>query len=496
MEPAVRPGPRHGVVGILAGLHLAGAVLAWLLLVFVIPLPPEAREPQVRWGTTALVGVYGFFATAVVIRFGRALLVPVEAWVASGSLADEATQARVLDAPLILTRRAAQLWVGATLLGAGYNAWFDGLLGLGVGVGLGLSGMVVSMVTFLVAERLLRPLASRALADRAPRRPLERALSKRLVFTWVLSSGAGLAGLGMASVFTLIRPSLTTQRSLAVITLVFVALVSLSGFVATPLAARATAEPVEDLILALGAVEDGNLDTRVRVWDSTELGVLQAGFNAMASGLEERERIRDLFGCHVGEEVATAALLETASFDGEIRDVVVLFVDLVGSTSLAESTEPRELVRMLNAFFDIVIDVVHSHEGWINKFQGDAALAVWGAPLDVDDAATKSLAAARRLATRLRDELPTLSAGMGVSGGSVVTGNIGGARRYEYTAIGDPVNEAARLTESAKERPGGVVANAVLLDAASPDERSRWVEVDSVLVRGKSVPTRLAVPRA
>jgi hypothetical protein len=117
MEPTVRPGPRHGVVGILAGLHLAGAVLAWLLLVFVIPLPPEAREPQVRWGTTALVTVYGFFATAVVVRFGRALLVPVETWVASGSLADEATQARVLDAPLILTRRAAQLWAGATLLG-------------------------------------------------------------------------------------------------------------------------------------------------------------------------------------------------------------------------------------------------------------------------------------------------------------------------------------------------------------------------------------------
>lgn len=394
----------------------------------------------------------------------------------------------------MLTRRAALQWAGATVLGAGYNVWFDLLLGVGVARGLALTGIVVSMVTFLIAERLLRPLASRALADKSPRRPLEGALSKRLVFSWLLSTGAGLIGLGMASVFTLIDPSVTTQRSLAVITLVFVALVGSSGLVATLLAARATAEPVEDLIVALGAVQTGQLDTRVRVWHATELGVLQAGFNAMATGLEERERIRDLFGCHVGEDVANAALLESASFDGEVREVVVLFVDLVGSTSLAESAEPKELVRLLNAFFDIVIDVVHAHEGWINKFQGDAALAIWGAPLSVDEVATKSLAAARILGERLREELPSLAAGVGVSGGTVVTGNIGAARRYKYTAIGDPVNEAARLTETAKSQPGGVVANADLLEMASSQERSRWVEVDPVVLRGRSSRTRVAVP--
>lgn len=495
-QEAVRRFLGEETVGILAGLHVVGAALAWLLLVFVIPLPPEASEPEVRWGTTVMVSAYAIFATFVVVRVGGRLAAPLQAWVAGGGIADEDTRGLVLDAPLVFTRRAALLWAGAAILGAGYNAWFDPLLGVEVGLVLGLSGMVVSMVTFLVAERLLRPLASRALADRAPRKPLSGALSKRLLFTWSLSSGAGLFGLGMISAFTLARPSLTTQHNLALTSLVLVVLVTLGGFIATLLAARATAEPVEDLITALGAVEAGRLDARVRVWDSTELGVLQAGFNAMASGLEERERIRDLFGRHVGEEVATAALLESVSFDGEVREVAVLFVDLVGSTSLAESTEPRELVRLLNAFFDIVIDVVHAHEGWINKFQGDAALAVWGAPLHVEDLATKSLSAARTLAERLRTELPTLAAGMGVSGGPVVTGNIGGARRYEYTAIGDPVNEAARLTESAKERPGGVVANAALLDAASNEERNLWVEVDSVVVRGRSGPTRIAVPAA
>jgi len=105
------------------------------------------------------------------------------------------------------------------------------------------------------------------------------------------------------------------------------------------------------------------------------------------------------------------------------------------------------------------------------------ALAVWGAPLHVEDLATKSLAAARTLGFRLRDELPTLAAGLGVSGGTVVTGNIGAANRYEYTAIGDPVNEAARLTEAPRSNrvawsPTPPCSTARLLKSAAAGLRS------------------------
>ena len=99
----------------------------------------------------------------------------------------------------------------------------------------------------------------------------------------------------------------------------------------------------------------------------------------------------------------------------------------------------------------MVVEVVESSGGWINKFQGDAALAIFGAPLPVDDAATCALRAARTLDERLRDEVPELEAGIGVAFGEAVAGNIGAESRFEYTVIGDPVNEAARLTDLAKD---------------------------------------------
>ena len=104
---------------------------------------------------------------------------------------------------------------------------------------------------------------------------------------------------------------------------------------------------------------------------------------------------------------------------------------------------------MLNDFFRIVVDAVDKRDGLINKFEGDAALAVFGAPLRVDGAASAALATARELADQLR-KLPVADFGIGVSAGAVFAGNIGAENRYEYTVIGDPVNEAARLADLAK----------------------------------------------
>lgn len=485
---------RRTIAAILVGIDVVGATVAGLLLLFIVPLPEEARAPFVFWGTIAVVTGYTFIATCTAVWIGSRILDPVARWVAAGGPADDITQRRVLEAPLSFARRVGLLWAGGALLAACYAALHDVQTGLTVGLGFGLAGLFASTVTFLVAERSLRSLASKALAARVPQRRVDRAVTKRLVVTWLMSSGTGLLGLALVSVAAIMSPSSTSLAEFALTTLVLAGLVSATGLTAAWLAARATAAPVEDLIVALGHVEVGQLDARVRVWDSTELGVLQAGFNAMVDGLEERELIRDLFGRHVGEEVAAAALLASPSFTGDVRDVAVLFVDLVGSTTMAETSDPRDVIRVLNKFFDIVIDVVHEHHGWINKFQGDAALVVWGAPLHVRDHARLALAASRALSDRLRDELPALSAGIGVSGGPVVTGNVGGSQRYEYTVIGDPVNEAARLTDLAKDGRSGVVANAAMVDAAGRNEAAFWVEVAPQLVKGRAVPTRIAVP--
>jgi len=170
-----------------------------------------------------------------------------------------------------------------------------------------------------------------------------------------------------------------------------------------------------------------------------------------------------------------------------------VFVDVVGSTSLAARVPPAEVVARLNSFFTLVLEVVDRHGGWVNKFEGDAALCVFGVPTATADPAGCALATARELARRIEAESP-LEAGVGVSAGEVVAGNIGAAARFEYTVIGDPVNEAARLTELAKQRRPRVLASGSALRRAGADEAGNWELGDEVTLRGRAEPTALAAP--
>ena len=230
------------------------------------------------------------------------------------------------------------------------------------------------------------------------------------------------------------------------------------------------------------------------VFDGTELGLLQTGFNRMVSDVREREELRDLFGRHVGEDVAKAALSRQSELGGEVRDVAVLFIDVVGSTTIAAEQPPQEVVNLLNRFFAVVVAEVHEHGGFVNKFEGDALLAIFGAPEDMDDAPGHALAAARTMTARLHDEVPECDAGVGVSAGQAVAGNVGAESRFEYTVIGDPVNEAARLSEHAKTVDGRVVASIRAVEAAASEEAERWHEAEEVQLRGRLEPTRIAVP--
>jgi adenylate cyclase len=316
----------------------------------------------------------------------------------------------------------------------------------------------------------------------------------RIMFAWALGTGAVLLGIVLVGVAVLREPGQATPRQLGITVIVLGALGLAMGASSSLAAAQASSEPIRNLREALAEVEAGNLDVELPIYDGTEIGLLQAGFNQMVTGLQEREELRDLFGRHVGADVAKAALEKGVELGGEAREIAVLFVDIIGSTSLAEDRPPDEVVSLLNHFFDVVIDVVHEHDGWINKFEGDAALAIWGAPMEIEDMHTRALAAARTLGRRLEEEVPDIKAGIGVSAGTAVAGNVGTHERYEYTVIGDPVNEAARLTNHAKQVDGRVVANQDLVERATDDEGRRWKELEPITVRGRSTPTRLAAP--
>jgi class 3 adenylate cyclase len=258
------------------------------------------------------------------------------------------------------------------------------------------------------------------------------------------------------------------------------------------LVSRSISDPVREVVDAMAEVEQGRLGKTIDVYEQSEIGRLQKGFNRMVAGLQERDRLRDLFGRHVGEEVVRRAIQENESVADDEREVAILFIDLVGSTQLAATREPHEVAEILNDFFGIVVAAVDARHGLINKFQGDAALAVFGAPLRIEDPATAALATARTLGDELR-RLP-VDFGIGVSAGPVFAGNIGAKNRYEYTVVGDAVNEAARLADRAKEFDGRVLCSQAALGRANPAERRCWTVCGSEILRGRTETTEMSAP--
>jgi adenylate cyclase len=148
--------------------------------------------------------------------------------------------------------------------------------------------------------------------------------------------------------------------------------------------------------------------------------------------------------------------------------------------------------RCSTPFFRIVVAEVDRRDGLVNKFQGDAVLAVFGAPLRIEDPASAALVTARALGPELR-RLP-VDFGIGVSAGPVFAGNIGAENRYEYTVVGDAVNEAARLADRAKEFDGRVLSSGVAIDRADEMERRHWAAQGAEVLRGRSEPTEISVP--
>lgn len=145
----------------------------------------------------------------------------------------------------------------------------------------------------------------------------------------------------LIAVFSFIRYASPT--SLAVSILALGGVILCFGLLLVVISVRATEAPIRSVQLGMAEVADGKLDAEVIVYDGTELGELQTGFNRMAEGLREREKIRDLFGRHVGQEVASNALRHRPELGGEERDVSVLFVDIIGSTTLTATRSPRRL---------------------------------------------------------------------------------------------------------------------------------------------------------
>lgn len=484
------------LVAILTANFVGVAVVA-CFAVWALPKPPGVSGGSSVAVNLALGGVYALLAVATGVRWGRRLVERgpngLRAWLEDDRKPSAAQRLRVLQAPLRIMFVQIVLWGVATLLFAAVNTIYSPLLALGVGMTVALGGITTSSAAYVLAELALRPVASRALAAGPVNRRFVPGVALRWLLAWALGTGAALVGLIAVGIVALTNVVIDEQT--LGITIVVLGGIALGfGALVSALAAYATVHPIASIRRGLERVGEGDFSVELAVWDSTEMGLLQSGFNEMAAGLRERERIRDVFGRQVGREAARQALaVEDPQLGGELCEVAVLFVDVIGSTKLAASRDPREVVTLLNDFFAEVVEAVDAQGGWINKFEGDAALAVFGAPTPLPNQAAAALAAARDLDKRLQERVKGLSAAIGIASGTVVAGHVGAESRFEYTVIGDPVNEAARLTELAKERPGRVLASGTTVTAAG-EEGWHWQLGDSVTVRGRAQPTRLASP--
>ncbi|GAT06970.1 adenylate/guanylate cyclase domain-containing protein [Mycolicibacterium novocastrense] len=432
---------------------------------------------------TATVGVSAAYILLPALRYLRAGREPTAAERRS-TLTMMRRQAAATVAPWILT--------AAVLVPLNLDAGSEALAVIGSAM---LFGTIATVCTgFLFTLRTLRPVLASVAVDSSTPTLTAPGVRARLLLMWTVCTA--LPGVAIAALLIMRNNGWLLEETAAIeLALIVLALVAVVlGLRSLILTSMSISDPVQEVVQAMADVERGQIDRSVEVYEWSEIGRLQRGFNRMVAGLRERDRLRDLFGRHVGEDVVRRAIEENESLSGDERDVAVLFIDLVGSTPLAATHEPAEVAELLNEFFRIVVAAVDQRHGLINKFQGDAALAVFGAPLRVDDPASAALMTARDLVTDLQ-RLP-LDFGIGVSAGPVFAGNIGAENRYEYTVVGDAVNEAARLADRAKEFPARALCSGSALERASTAERRRWEAQGSENLRGRSAPTQMWTPAA
>jgi adenylate cyclase len=241
--------------------------------------------------------------------------------------------------------------------------------------------------------------------------------------------------------------------------LVLTVITTLVGLMLSLGLSRYFSSPIMKLRAGARAFGMGNFDHRVSIKRNDELGDLGSAFNVMAKDLALKERIKDSFGRYVAPEIVDV-IVENPDHQwmkGSEVEASVMFADIRDFTTLSEDKEPESIVELLNDYFTRVTEVVVKHGGHINKFVGDAAMAVFGTPvpnLRHAEAAVRAGLDIQKEITRLdREEKMAdvaIQVGIGINSGAMVAGNLGSQRRMEYTVIGDNVNVASRLTSRAK----------------------------------------------
>jgi adenylate cyclase len=413
---------------------------------------------------------------------------PIARWLAEDRAPTESERKRVLRYSRDWAIRIFVIWMFAAAVGtaAGVSVSTSAIPASLLPTVLG-AGMT-SAVQYLMVERAMRPITALALAGSEPPRSGGPGVSVRLSAFWALGTGVPLLGIAIFAGLDL--AGVGFDRARVVAAALFLAVLGLIvGFAATRFAARSVAEPLASLRMAQEGVRNGDFDSRVAVEDGSEVGLLQAGFNHMVSGLAERERLRHAFGAYVDPELTERVLREGIDVAGEDVEVSVLFTDVRNFTAYAETADAREVVTHLNELYSVIVPIVRRHGGHANKFIGDGLLAVFGAPDRRPDHARRAVAAGRDIVETIRSHRGEFRIGVGINSGNVIAGTIGGGGRVDFTVIGDTVNTAARVESTTRDTGDDLLITHATRSLIDDDDA--WIERPAVQLKGKSQPVRI-----
>ncbi|GEM_PF-1317097 len=257
--------------------------------------------------------------------------------------------------------------------------------------------------------------------------------------------------------------------------------------------------PIKVMSENMGLVESSAFEIRTPVFTNDEFGLLSSGFNLMVEGLKEKEKIKNTFGKVVDPVIRDTLLRGNLELGGVSRKGVVLFSDIREFTSLSENLDAADLVKILNDYFEKMGVPIARNSGLINKFIGDAILAIFNIPVKMEHPEKKALLAAvgmiRELHALNREKSWNLRTGIGIHSGRVIAGNIGTPERMEYTVIGDTVNTASRLESITKIYHTPILATedviSALPDGESTGKDFYFREIDTALLKGKENPVKI-----
>ena len=254
--------------------------------------------------------------------------------------------------------------------------------------------------------------------------------------------------------------------------------------------------PVSALVRRMKAVAAGDFSCKTSVLYADEFGQLKGHFNMMLDGLLERDHIKDTFGRYVSLEIAEKIMKSgKVNLAGEEIQATVLFSDIRGFTPLSEKLPPVELIRFLNEYFTYIGKPIAANKGVINKFMGDAVMAIFSPVFGVENHQEAALKAAIGMREALREfnalkRYPEVGFGVGLHSGGLVAGNVGTAERMEYTVLGDTVNVASRIESQTKDITTQILISEAVVQGV--DKKAfpgfNFVEGAPVLMKGKSKP--------